>query len=130
MAVGAFVGTVPHTPEIIAAALLHDVFGVLPRHDGRHPGRVWPYGRRAGIGPDRRVSPGGREQGKARRFDRAHNAQTNPKAKTIKLADLIDNNRSTASTRPASPDNSGVHVPGWSKAAGQIVGRSASTSAT
>ena len=99
-AVVALVASVPHTPEMLAAAWLHDTVedcGV----DLREIHAVF------GINVARLVEmltdvsqpeDGNRAQRKA--IDREHTAQASPAAKTIKLADLIDNTRSIVSRDP------------------------------
>ena len=99
-AVVALVASVPHTPEMLAAAWLHDTVedcGV----DLREIHAVF------GINVARLVEmltdvsqpeDGNRAQRKA--IDREHTAQASPAAKTIKLADLIDNTRSIVERDP------------------------------
>jgi (p)ppGpp synthase/HD superfamily hydrolase len=91
MAVAELVRSVPHTPEMIAAAYLHDVVEDTPITIGQV---------RAEFGPVvgdlvewltdvSKPSDGNRRVRKE--LDRQHLAKAPPDAKTIKLADLIDN---------------------------------------
>jgi (p)ppGpp synthase/HD superfamily hydrolase len=90
-AVAAIVETVPHTPEMVAAAWLHDTV---------EDTRVTLDDVRAVFGNEvaklvwwltdaSRSSDGNRATRKA--IDRAHLAKAPPHAQTIKLADIIDN---------------------------------------
>jgi len=90
-AVARIVATVAHTPEMIAAALLHDVvedtgvtFSFLGKEFGDEVTDLvfWLTDRS-------KPEDGNREMRKA--IDRAHSAKAPPAAQTIKLADLIDN---------------------------------------
>ena len=85
------VATVPHTPEMLAAAWLHDVVEdtAITLDD-----ILSAFGREvaalvAGLTDVSRLEQGNRRVRKA--IDRAHSAQQSPACKTIKLADLIDN---------------------------------------
>lgn len=91
VAVAELVRSVPHTPEMIAAAYLHDVVEDTP---------VTIEAVMAGFGPVvgelvdwltdvSRPDDGNRRVRKE--LDRQHLARATPEAKTIKLADLIDN---------------------------------------
>ena len=91
MAVADRVRTVPHTPEMIAAAYLHDVVEDTP---------VTIEAVFAAFGPvvgelvDWLTDVSRPEDGNRRvrkELDRQHLARATPEAKTIKLADLIDN---------------------------------------
>ena len=90
----------PHTPEMLAAAWLHDVVedtGV-PIEEiftlfGTKVGLLV-----AGLTDVSQRHQGNREVRKA--IDRAHTAAASPEAKTIKLADLISNTRSIAKHDP------------------------------
>jgi (p)ppGpp synthase/HD superfamily hydrolase len=102
IAVAEIVRTVPHTSEMIAAALLHDcVEDVdtvsivdIENHFGSEVGRlVWH------LTDISRLDDGNRAVRKE--MDRQHIAKAPPEAKTIKLADLIDN---TASIKESDPD--------------------------
>jgi hypothetical protein len=80
-------------PEMIAAAWLHDTvedtpatFGDLEREFG--PGVTQLVAELTDVS---RASDGNRDARKA--IDRNHTAQASPRAKTVKLADLIDNCR-------------------------------------
>jgi hypothetical protein len=105
-AVAAIVQSVPHTPEMVAAAWLHDVV----EDTGVTLGTI-----RAEFGPavadlvfwltdKSKPEDGNREHRKA--IDRDHSAAAPPAAQTIKLADLIDN---TASIEALDPDFARVY---------------------
>ncbi|HEI8868109.1 TPA: bifunctional (p)ppGpp synthetase/guanosine-3',5'-bis(diphosphate) 3'-pyrophosphohydrolase [Serratia odorifera] len=93
-AVVEIVRSVPHTDEMLAAAWLHDTVEDTPTtladiesHFGQPVAEL--------VGMLTNVS----EAGSGNRFerknrDRRHSAKASPPAKTIKLADLIDNTRS------------------------------------
>jgi (p)ppGpp synthase/HD superfamily hydrolase len=91
VAVAELVRSVPHTPAMLAAAYLHDVVEDTP---------VTIEAVRAAFGPEvgelvdwltdiSRPQDGNRRVRKE--LDRQHLAKAPPAAKTIKLADLIDN---------------------------------------
>jgi (p)ppGpp synthase/HD superfamily hydrolase len=93
-AVAGLVRTVPHTPEMLAAAWLHDtvedcgvtlacIQGLFGKTVARYVEQLTDVSRPA---------DGNREARKA--LDRAHLAGADAQVKTIKLADLIDNSRS------------------------------------
>lgn len=93
IAVAEIVRSVPHTPEMVAAAYLHDVVEDTP---------VTIEEIEAEFGPKvaelvdwltdvSRPEDGNRRTRKA--IDLEHSARAPPDAKTIKLADLIDNTR-------------------------------------
>lgn len=91
IAVAEIVKTVPHTSQMIAAALLHDVIedtSVTARdifeNFGPNVARLVDW-----LTDVSKPSDGNRAARKA--IDLAHIAQAPPEAKTIKLADLIDN---------------------------------------
>jgi hypothetical protein len=90
-AVAELVESVTDDPEMIAAAWLHDLVEDTPvtvedieREFGPGVGRLVAY-----LTDVSRASDGNRAARKA--IDRAHLAGASPRAKTIKLADLIDN---------------------------------------
>jgi (p)ppGpp synthase/HD superfamily hydrolase len=91
-AVAAIVETVPHTPEMVAAAWLHDVVEdtkvtldeVRAEFGNEVAKLVW------WLTDVSRPTDGNRAMRKA--IDRAHSAKAPPHAQTIKLADVIDNN--------------------------------------
>jgi (p)ppGpp synthase/HD superfamily hydrolase len=100
IAVAALVATRPHTPEMIAAALLHDVVedcGISIESLRAAFGNTV-----AALVSDltdvSRPEDGNRATRKA--LDRVHTAKASPEAKTIKLADLIDNTRSIVEHDP------------------------------
>ena len=88
------VSTVPHTEEMLAAALLHDV---VEDCEVEH----WVIGNEFGSWVQSYVidltdvsKPGDGNRAKRKEIDRQHTATAHPNAKTIKLADLISNSRS------------------------------------
>jgi (p)ppGpp synthase/HD superfamily hydrolase len=100
IAVAELVKSVDHTPEMVAAALLHDVVEDTP---------VSLQTIRTEFGPVvadlvdwltdiSRPEDGNRR--KRKRIDLEHSAKAPPAAKTIKLADLIDNTRTIARHDP------------------------------
>ena len=99
-AVVELVASVPHTPEMLAAAWLHDTV----EDTGVSLGLI-----EAEFGPEvadmvemltdvSHANDGLRAHRK--RIDREHTAKASPAAKTIKLADLIDNTRSIVARDP------------------------------
>lgn len=93
-AVVEIVRTVPHTKEMLAAAWLHDVVEDTPAtiEEVRNT-----FGREVAALVEMLTdvschADGNRAKRKA--IDLAHTAKASPEAKTIKLADLIDNTRS------------------------------------
>ncbi|BBG31073.1 HD domain-containing protein [Zymobacter palmae] len=85
------VASVPHTPDMIAAAWLHDVvedtavtIEEIQREFGDDVAVLV-----AGLTDVSRLEDGNRKVRKA--IDHAHSAQQSPACKTVKLADLIDN---------------------------------------
>lgn len=98
--VAAIVRTVTHTPEMIAAAWLHDVVedtGV-PLSLIAHEFGPCVATLVEGLTDVSRPEDGNRAARKA--LDRAHTAAQNPACKTIKLADLISNTRSIVAFDP------------------------------
>ena len=101
IAVAELVRSVPHTPEMIAAALLHDVVEDTP---------VTIEQIRAAFGEEvaelvdwlTDVSkPGDGNRRVRKHLDLLHTAKAPPAAKTIKLADLIDNTRTISRYDPS-----------------------------
>ena len=99
-AVAEIVRGVPHTPEMIAAALLHDTVEDthatqedIEQEFGPEVGRLVFY-----LTDASKSSDGNRAARKT--IDRAHIAFAPVQAKTVKLADLIDNARSIAAHDP------------------------------
>ena len=92
--VAAIVASRPHTPEMIAAALLHDAVEDTPVTSEDIRQRFGPVV--ADLVDDltdvSKPSDGNRMARKT--MDRAHTAAASNAAKTIKLADLISNSRS------------------------------------
>ncbi len=91
IAVAELVRSVPHTPEMIAAALLHDVVEDTPV---TIEGIETEFGARVAelVGWLTDVSrPGDGNRRVRKHLDLLHTAKAPPDAKTIKLADLIDN---------------------------------------
>ncbi len=99
-AVAAIVETVPHTPEMVAAAWLHDVVedtkvtldDVRDEFGNEVAKLVW------WLTDVSRKTDGNRATRKA--IDRAHSAKAPPEAQTVKLADVIDNNSSIEAHDP------------------------------
>lgn len=105
-AVARIVATVPHTPEMIAAALLHDVvedtgvtLDLILGEFGPEVGSLVYW-----LTDRSKPEDGNREKRKA--IDRAHSAAAPPAAQTIKLADLIDN---TATINQHDPEFAKVY---------------------
>lgn len=99
-AVAALLKTVRHTPEMIAAAYLHDVLEDTPCTEAQLRDEFgdevtdlvkW-------LTDVSKPSDGNREARKL--IDRAHTKAAPPEAKTIKLADLIDNSKSILARDP------------------------------
>ena len=98
--VAAIVATVPHTPEMLAAALLHDTVedtGVSIETIRAEFGAVV-----AGLVADLTdvSTPGGGNRAIRKGIDLAHTASASPSAKTIKLADLLSNTASIVAHDP------------------------------
>ena len=98
--VAAIVATVPHTPEMLAAALLHDTVedtGVTIETIRAEFGAVV-----AGLVADLTdvSTPGGGNRAIRKGIDLAHTAGASPSAKTIKLADLLSNTASIVAHDP------------------------------
>ena len=98
--VAAIVATVPHTPEMLAAALLHDTVedtGVGIETIRAEFGAVV-----AGVVADLTdvSTPGGGNRAIRKGIDLAHTASASPSAKTIKLADLLSNTASIVAHDP------------------------------
>jgi len=92
-AVVELVRSVPHTPHMIAAAWLHDVVEDTPITLSIIEAA---FGSKVSVLVEQltdvsRPEDGNRKTRKA--IDREHTARASPEAKTIKLADLIDNTR-------------------------------------
>lgn len=101
MAVAEIVRSVPHTPKMIAAALLHDVaedtpfsLTIIQQEFGQQVGELVYW-----LTDISTPEMGNREHRKA--VDARHIAKAPPAAKTIKLADLIDN---TLTIKERDPD--------------------------
>lgn len=99
-AVVALVKTVPHTDEMLAAAWLHDTvedtncsFSELERLFGSDVASLVEM-----LTDVSKPEDGNRAVRKA--IDRAHTATATPEAKTIKLADLLDNSVSIIDNDP------------------------------
>ena len=99
-AVVEWVSSVPHTPEMVAAAWLHDTvedtaatFDEVERVFGLKIAELVEM-----LTDVSKPSDGNRKARKA--LDRSHTAQASPAAKTIKLADLIDNSHSIIERDP------------------------------
>lgn len=99
-AVVGIVMTVPHTPAMLAAAWLHDV--VEDTNVTIHLVRQTFGAVVAGMVEDLTDPSKPTDGNRAARcaIDRAHSASASPAAKTIKLADIIDNTKSIAAHDP------------------------------
>jgi len=100
IAVAGIVAAVPHTDAMLAAALLHDTvedtetnIGDIEDNFGTEVAELVGW-----LSDVSRKGDGNRAARKA--IDRAHIAQAPAAAKTIKLADLIDNSRSIIAHDP------------------------------
>lgn len=99
-AVAALVRGVPHTEEMLAAAWLHDTVEDTEA-TARDIERLFGPAVAAlveQLTDVSRPSDGNRKLRKAK--DREHTSRSSPEAKTVKLADLIDNSRSIAAHDP------------------------------
>ena len=93
-AVANIVRTVPHTPEMLAAAWLHDVVEDTPTTIEEIE---FEFGKTVGNLVSDLTDVSCKEDGnrKVRKaIDRQHTSEADPDAKTIKLADLLDNTSS------------------------------------
>lgn len=101
IAVAEIVKSVPHTPEMVAAALLHDVaedvahISLMDIHDEFDDGVAelvyW-------LTDVSKPSDGNRA--KRKQMDLEHISKAPPAAKTIKIADLIDNTKTIKERDP------------------------------
>lgn len=99
-AVVELVRSVPHTPKMIAAAWLHDTVEDTPA-TLTHIENLFGEEVAALVEMLTDVSkPEDGNRAKRKAIDRAHTAKASPAAKTIKLADLIDNTRSIVERDP------------------------------
>jgi len=100
MAVAEIVRSVPHTPEMVAAAYLHDVVEDTPVTIDEVTAEFGPVvGELVDWLTD--VSrPGDGNRRVRKELDRCHLAKAPPQAKTIKLADLIDNSLTISARDP------------------------------
>lgn len=98
--VAAIVRSVPHTEEMIAAAYLHDVVEDTPVTIEEIEQEFGPTVRElvAWLTDISKPEDGNRKTRRA--IDRMHTMQSTPDAKTIKIADLIDN---TSDIEPNDP---------------------------
>ncbi|KKB12757.1 hypothetical protein VE25_05695 [Devosia geojensis] len=101
IAVAELVAGVPHTPEMVCAALLHDVvedtdidLSVIRETFGPKVAELVDW-----LTDVSRPQHGNRKARKA--LDLVHTAKAPPEAKTIKLADIIDNSRTISRHDPA-----------------------------
>lgn len=101
IAVAGIVKSVRHTPEMVAAALLHDTVEdtEISLLDIQAAFGSYVYELVYWLTDVSTPADGNREARKA--IDRAHIAKAPPAAKTIKLADLIDN---TSTIKARDPD--------------------------
>ena len=101
IAVAEIVRAVPHSAEMIAAALLHDVVEDTPVTIAEIEAEFGPpVAELVGWLTDvSRPQDGNRR--KRKHLDLLHTAKAPPAAKTIKLADLIDNTRTISKYDPS-----------------------------
>jgi len=92
--VAAIVASRPHTPEMIAAALLHDTVEDTPVTSAVISQRFGPAVAALVSDLTDVSKPGDGNRATRKAMDRAHTAAASNQAKTIKLADLISNSRS------------------------------------
>lgn len=101
IAVADLVRSVPHTPAMIAAALLHDVVEDTPTTLDEIE-RVFGFEVAVLVEMLTDVSnPSDGNRAARKAIDREHTAKASPAAKTIKLADLIENSKSIMAHDPA-----------------------------
>lgn len=101
VAVAELVRTVPHSDEMIAAALLHDVVEDTPVTIAQIRAE---FGDAVAELVDWLTDVSRPEDGNRRvrkHLDLLHTAKAPPEAKTIKLADLIDNSRTISAHDPS-----------------------------
>lgn len=99
-AVVELVRLVPHTEAMLCAAWLHDVVEDTPATLDE-VGRVFGFEVATLVEMLTDVSkPGDGNRAQRKAVDREHAAMASPEAKTIKLADLIDNTRSITAHDP------------------------------
>lgn len=99
-AVVELVRSVPHTEAMLCAAWLHDVVEDTPCTLDEVE-RVFGFGVASLVEMLTDISrPGDGNRAVRKAIDRKHTAQASPAAKTIKLADLIDNTRSIVERDP------------------------------
>ena len=99
-AVVELVRNVPHTEVMICAAWLHDTVEDTPETLGNVERE---FGPEVAALVEQLTDVSRREDGnrkKRKTIDREHTAKASPEAKTIKLADLIDNTRSIVERDP------------------------------
>ena len=92
-AVAELVASVTDDPEMIAAAWLHDTVEDTPATFGDLERELGPGVRDLVVQLTDVSRPGDGNRAVRKAIDRRHTAQATPRAKTIKLADLIDNCR-------------------------------------
>ena len=92
--VAEIVASRPHTPEMIAAALLHDTVEDTPVSINDIHQRFGPVVAKLVADLTDISTPGDGNRVTRKAMDRAHSAAASNQAKTIKLADLISNSRS------------------------------------
>ena len=100
-AVVELVRSVPHTEDMICAAWLHDTVEDTPATLDEIE-EVFGFNVAAMVEMLTDVSkPSDGKRATRKEIDREHTAKASPQAKTIKLADLIDNTRSIVERDPA-----------------------------
>jgi (p)ppGpp synthase/HD superfamily hydrolase len=98
--VAATVATVPHTPEMLAAALLHDTVEDTGVSIETIRAEFGPVVAKLVADLTDVSTPGGGNRAIRKGIDLAHTASASPQAKTIKLADLLSNTASIVAHDP------------------------------
>ncbi|MBN8901419.1 MAG: hypothetical protein BGO51_10435 [Rhodospirillales bacterium 69-11] len=101
ISVAEIVRSVPHTPEMIAAALLHDTVEDTPVTLDEIAREFGPIVAALVYELTDVSKPEDGNRAARKAIDREHTAKASPDAKTIKLADLIDNTKSIVAHDPA-----------------------------
>ena len=99
-AVAELVKTVPHTPEMVAAAYMHDVIEDTPCTEAEMREAFGDAVTDLVMWLTDVSTPKDGNRDARKTIDRAHTAAAPREAKTVKLADLIDNSRSILARDP------------------------------